>query len=120
MQKILIVDDVKTDRELIGKVVAQAGHTPIYANDGNEAIESAKRELPALIFMDVVMPNRDGFSATRTLKNDPATSTIPVVMVTSKNGESDRFWARKQGAMDHLGKPFTPDAVMEVIRRYAR
>ena len=120
METILVVDDVQTDRELLGKVIANAGHQPIYASDGNEALAKAKAMRPALIFMDVVMPNQDGFKSTRALKGDPETSKIPVVLVTSKGTESDKFWGKRQGADDHVAKPFTPGMLMDIIRRYAR
>ena len=120
MQNILIVDDVQTDRELLGSVVSHAGHHPIYASDGSQAVEVAKQTQPALIFLDVVMPVQDGYKTCRLLKKDPDTATIPVVMVTSKNADSDRFWSQKQGAVDQVGKPFTPDNLLHCIRMYAR
>ncbi|HET7500287.1 MAG TPA: response regulator [Kofleriaceae bacterium] len=120
MYTILVVDDVETDRELIGLVVKRAGYRVAYAADGNEAIQKAKEIQPSLIFLDVVMPVQDGYKTCRLLKKDPATSAIPVVMVTSKSGESDRFWSQKQGAADHLAKPFTPDHLLDCIRMYAR
>src|SRR3954470_274557 len=117
MQTILIVDDVKTDRELIGRVVSGAGHHPEYATDGEEAILRAKELQPALIFMDVVMPGLNGFNACRKLKQDKDTTKIPLVLVTSKASESDQFWGKKQGADEHVAKPFSPDALLNIIRR---
>ncbi len=119
MATVLIVDDVQTDRELMGKVVSGAGHQPVYANDGDEVISKAKQANPALILLDVVMPRVNGFNACRMLKADPATQKIPVVLVTSKSTESDKFWGKKQGADDQLGKPFTPEALADMVRRYA-
>lgn len=120
MQKILIVDDMSTDRELLGRVVSMSGHTPEYATDGEEAITKASQIKPALIFMDVVMPATNGFNACRKLKQDPTTAAIPVCLVTSKGGDSDKFWGRKQGADEYITKPYTPDVVMSVIRRFVR
>ncbi len=116
---ILIVDDVETDRQLVGKVVSDAGHRPIYATDGEEAIARAKQLRPGLILLDVVMPKLNGFNACRKLKNDAETSNIPVVLVTSKGTDSDKFWGVKQGADAHIVKPFTPDSLLAMIRRYA-
>jgi twitching motility two-component system response regulator PilH len=118
MGTILIVDDVQTDRELIGRVVTQSGHRPEYATDGSEALMRAKEVKPQLIFLDVVMPSMNGFHACRKLMTDPDTSKIPVVLVTSKGGDSDRFWGQKQGADDHVAKPFTPDTLHAIIKRY--
>ena len=72
-----------------------------------------------MIFLDVVMPNMDGFATCRALKKDPDTAGIPVVLVTTKGADSDKFWGKKQGADDHIAKPWTKDAIEEVIRRYA-
>ena len=118
--KILVVDDVQTDREILGKVVASLGHQPIFASDGLQALAAAREGQPGLILLDVVMPEMDGFKVCRTLKSDPATQRIPVVLVTSKAGESDRFWGKRQGADDHVGKPYTAEAMEAVIRRHAR
>jgi CheY-like chemotaxis protein len=120
MNTILIVDDVQTDRELLGKVVTASGHNPIYASDGNEAMAKAKEVKPALILMDVVMQGVDGFRACRMMKQDPDLSKIPIVLVTTKGTESDRFWAKKQGADDHVAKPWTQETMLGIIRRYAR
>jgi twitching motility two-component system response regulator PilH len=118
MSLVLIVDDVQTDRELIGRVVTNSGHRVVYATDGNDAIEKARELKPAMIFMDVVMPNLNGFNACRKMKQDPDIKNIPVILVTSKGAESDVFWGRKQGADDHLQKPFSPDALAAVLKRY--
>jgi twitching motility two-component system response regulator PilH len=116
--KILIVDDVETDRLLLGGVVRKAGHDPLYASDGDVAVQQAKAVKPALVFMDVVMPKLNGFNACRMIKQDAETKQIPVVLVTSKGMDSDKFWGKKQGADEHMPKPFTPEQVMEVIRRF--
>lgn len=120
METILIVDDVQTSRELIGKIVSAAGHRPEYASDGDEALVRAKELRPALIFMDVVMPSMNGFQACRKLKQDEATAKIPVILVTSKSGESDKFWGQKQGADMHIGKPFADADIKAAISRYVR
>ena len=120
MGTILIVDDMQTDRELIGMVVTRAGYNPAYAADGKEALRQAKDLKPTMIFLDVVMPQQDGFKTCRTLKADPKTAGIPVVLVTSKKADSDKFWGKKQGADEHVGKPYTPEQMMELIRRYVR
>jgi twitching motility two-component system response regulator PilH len=115
---ILVVDDVQTDRELIGKVVSSTGNTPEYAVDGEEAVDRAKATKPALILLDVVMPKQDGFATCRKLKKDPETSSIPVVLVTSKNTDTDRFWGEKQGADGYIVKPFSPDDLTKVIKKF--
>jgi twitching motility two-component system response regulator PilH len=116
---ILIVDDVQTDRDLLARVVTGSGHQVLSASDGKEALNLAKTFKPGLIFLDVVMPSMDGFATCRALKKDPDTATIPVVLVTTKGTDSDKFWGKKQGADDHIAKPWTKDAIEAVIRRFA-
>jgi CheY-like chemotaxis protein len=120
MGTILIVDDVQTDRELIGMVVSKAGFRPAYAADGAEALAKAKQLRPTMIFLDVVMPLQDGYKTCRELKKDPDTTNIPIVLVTSKATDSDKFWGQKQGAVDHIAKPFSPENLLGCIRMYAR
>jgi twitching motility two-component system response regulator PilH len=120
MATILIIDDVKTDRDLLGKVVTTSGHHPEYAVDGQDGIVKARALKPALILLDVMMPNLNGFETCRKLKADPETASIPVVLVTSKGGESDKFWGQKQGANDHVVKPFTTKSLTAVISRHVR
>lgn len=119
MSTVLVVDDMQTDRELAGQVVTKAGHRAVYASSGAEAVQKAIEMKPSLILLDVVMPQQDGFKTCRELKKNPETAKIPVVLVTSKNNESDRFWGQKQGADEHVGKPFSPDSLTALIRRYA-
>lgn len=118
MSTVLIVDDMQTDRDLLGKVVIATGNQPAYAVNGEDAIRKATEVKPSLILLDVVMPGLDGFSACRQLKRNAETATIPVVLITLKGSESDVFWGKKQGADDHITKPFTPERIKEVIRRF--
>jgi twitching motility two-component system response regulator PilH len=117
--QILIVDDAQTDRELLARVVIGSGHQVLNAADGKEAISLAKVHKPGLIFLDVVMPSMDGFATCRALKKDPDTAAIPVVLVTTKGADSDKFWGKKQGADDHIAKPWSKDSIDAVIRRFA-
>ncbi len=118
MATILIVDDTQTDRELLHRTVTALGHRTLVAENGAQALTVAKSSRPSLILLDVVMPQMDGFATCRALKKDPDTQNIPVVLVTSKNNESDRFWGRKQGADDHVGKPWSRESMEVVIKRY--
>ena len=120
MALVLVVDDAQTDRELMARVIAAAGHRVVLATDGKEAIALARAHKPALIFLDVVMPVMDGFAACRSLTRDPETSSIPVVLVTSKHTDSDVFWARKQGASDHIGKPWDELRIEAMLTRYCK
>lgn len=117
MAKILIVDDLPTEVQLMSSAVAGMGHAIIVANDGEQAIEYAKRDQPDLILLDVVLPKMDGFQVCRKLKKDALTSKIPVVLVSSKTQESDKFWGLKQGASAYICKPFSPEALAEAVRK---
>ncbi len=115
MAKILIVDDSPTEVHVIQTMLAKNGHEIIVANSGEEGIEMAKHESPDLILMDVVMPGMNGFQATRQLSKNKDTSSIPVIMVTTKDQETDKVWAMRQGAKDYLVKPVQGKALLEHV-----
>lgn len=113
--KILVVDDSLTQRLILSAMLAAEGYQVVTANDGTEAVAKAKSELPDLIIMDVIMPNLNGFQATRAITNDEATWHIPVILLTSKDMESDRIWGLRQGATAFLHKPVEPGALIEML-----
>jgi twitching motility two-component system response regulator PilH len=113
MALILIVDDSPTEVHVMQKALERHGFRTAVAGDGAEGIRLARQMRPDLIFMDIVMPGVNGYQATRTLANDPDTRAIPIVMVTSKGQETDRIWGLRQGAVDYLVKPVTPDQLVE-------
>ena len=117
MARILIVDDSPSQLLGIQRIVEKLGHESITAEDGAAGVEVAKRELPDMIPMDVVMPNLNGFQATRTLSRESTTRDIPVVLVTTKDQDTDRMWGLRQGAKAYLTKPFSEDELAEVIER---
>ena len=105
MARIMIVDDSPTDVENLKGMLTKAGHTVVECTSGQDAIARVKAEKPNAVIMDVVMPGVNGFQATRMLSKDPDTSNIPVIIVSSKNQETDRVWALRQGAREYLTKP---------------
>ena len=113
MALILIVDDSPTEVHAMKTTLEKHGYQIAAANDGLEAYEMARKMHPDMIFMDVVMPGMNGFQATRKLSSDPATKSIPIVMVTSKDQESDRVWGMRQGAVDYLVKPVSAQRLLE-------
>jgi twitching motility two-component system response regulator PilH len=115
VKKILIVDDSPTDRQFLLETLSKAGYQCVMAENGDEAIAKARTESPDLILMDVVMPGTSGFQATRAISRDEATKHIPVIMCTSKNQETDRIWALRQGARDYLTKPIDAKALLAKI-----
>jgi twitching motility two-component system response regulator PilH len=113
MALILIVDDSPTEVHVMKTALERHGYKIESASDGGEAIAKAKALKPDLIFMDVVMPGINGFQATRKLAADPDTKSIPVIMVTSKDQETDRIWGMRQGAVDYLVKPVSADELVQ-------
>ncbi|MGH8206280.1 MAG: response regulator [Steroidobacteraceae bacterium] len=113
MALILIVDDSPTEVHVMQKALEGHGYRTAIAADGAEAVRLARQMHPDLIFMDIVMPGINGYQATRALVSDPDTRSIPIVMVTSKGQDADRVWGLKQGAVDYLIKPVSPDQLVE-------
>ena len=105
MSLIMIVDDSPTEVHVMKTALEKHGFETMSAADGTECLTLVQKVQPDLIFMDVVMPKLNGFQATRTLSRDPKTKSIPVIMVTTKDQESDRIWGMRQGAVDYMVKP---------------
>lgn len=117
MARILIVDDSPSQLLGIQRIVAKLGHQILTASDGAAGVEVARAELPDLVLMDVVMPNLNGFQATRTLSRDAATRHIPVILVTTKDQDTDRMWGMRQGAKAYITKPFSEEELAGVLER---
>ena len=115
MARILIVDDSPSQLLGMKRIVEKLGHETVTAEDGASGVEVAKATLPDLILMDVVMPNLNGFQATRAISKEPSTANIPVVLVTTKDQETDKVWGMRQGAKAYITKPFTEAQLIEVI-----
>jgi len=115
MALILIVDDSPTEAHVLKGILEKNGFEVETAENGTEGIERAKELKPDLILMDVVMPGLNGFQATRQLTKGSETSNIPVIIVTTKDQETDRVWGMRQGAKDFISKPVTEKMLMEKI-----
>lgn len=118
MKKILIVDDSLAEVKLIQSVLQQAGYWPVALQDPRQIEAMVAAERPNLILLDVVMPERNGFQACRELKGNAEFKGIPVVIVSSKNTDSDKFWAQQQGADGYVIKPFTPAELLGAVQRF--
>ena len=115
MPRILVVDDSPTESFKISGVLKRHGHEVLAAESGEQALQVARDLKPDLILMDIVMPGLNGFQATRQLTRDPATSAIPVVMLTAKSQEADRIWGERQGARGYLVKPVEDSVLVATI-----
>ncbi|GAA6136685.1 response regulator [Arenicella sp. 4NH20-0111] len=113
---ILVVDDSKTDFLYVKNILDHGGYTVEYAPSGRDGIDAAKRIKPDCILMDVVMPEMNGFQATRAISRAPETAAIPVLMLSSKSQETDRVWAERQGAVDYVVKPANPKLLLSKLR----
>ncbi|MDB5985337.1 MAG: response regulator [Nevskia sp.] len=105
MARVMVVDDSPTDKEHLKQILQRAGHEVLEATSGQDAIELVRASKPDCVVMDVVMPGMNGFQATRILSKDPATASIPIIVVSSKSQETDRVWALRQGAREYIVKP---------------
>jgi twitching motility two-component system response regulator PilH len=117
-KKVLIVDDSPSQVRLIQGLLETEGYDPIGLNDPKRIEEAIVREVPHIILLDVVMPERNGFQVCRELKSNAKFNAIPVILVTSKDTPSDRYWGEQQGADGYVTKPFTREELLRAVRRF--
>lgn len=115
MAKILVVDDSPSEMAKFRDILGRHHYEIIEAYTGEDGIQKAIDLQPNVILMDVVMPEMNGFQATRQITRNPATSHIPVVIISTKNQETDRVWGKRQGAKEYLTKPVTEDELIQII-----
>lgn len=118
IQKILLVDDSKTELHVLSDMLTKRGYQVRTAENGEEAVKRLAEEVPDLILMDVVMPGQNGFQLTRTITRDPQYASIPVIICSSKNQETDRVWGMRQGAKDYVVKPVNPEQLLAKIKAF--
>ena len=119
LKKVLIVDDSPAQVKLIQGLLEREGYSPVGLNDPRLVEETIHTVRPTVILLDVVMPDRNGFQVCRDLKSSEEFKGIPVIMVTSKDTASDRFWGEQQGADGYVTKPFTREDLLRAVRRFA-
>jgi len=117
MATILIVDDSATMMEGHKRILERQGHTVHSAENGEEGVARTLELMPDLVLMDVVMPKMNGFQATRKITKNEITKHIPVVIVTSKDQETDIMWGKRQGASDYLIKPADETQLKDTVDR---
>jgi twitching motility two-component system response regulator PilH len=116
MTQILIVDDSPTEIHVLTNILTKHGYSVSSVSNAEDGIKTAKELKPDLILMDVVMPGINGFQATRQLSKEPETAKIPVIIVTTKDQETDRVWGLRQGARDYVTKPVAENELIEKIK----
>jgi DNA-binding response OmpR family regulator len=119
LKTILIVDDSPAQVKLIQGLLEREGYSPVGLSDPKLVEETIHTVRPTVILLDVVMPERNGFQVCRDLKSNTEFKGIPVIMVTSKDTASDRFWGEQQGADGYVTKPFTREDLLRAVRRFA-
>jgi twitching motility two-component system response regulator PilH len=117
MTHILIIDDSPTEVHVFKNMLLNNNIEVSVAVNGEEGIEKAIEMKPDCILMDVVMPGKNGFQATRDLSRNPATSAIPVIIITTKDQETDKIWGMRQGARDYIVKPTQERDLIERINK---
>ena len=115
-KRILIIDDEKEMVVLLQMRLEAADYEILVSNDGQEGLDKARAEKPDLILLDIMIPKMNGYQVCRELKIDNGTKRIPVVMLTAKAQESDKFWGKEVGADDYVTKPFEASELLEKIR----
>ena len=117
MPKILIVDDSPTETYKMETILKKNNYNICKAENGADGVEVAKKELPDLVLMDVVMPGLNGFQATRLLSRGKETSHIPVIIVTTKDQPTDKLWGKRQGAKGYLVKPVDEKVLIDAVEQ---
>jgi twitching motility two-component system response regulator PilH len=119
LKKVLVVDDSMAAVRMIQGILEKGGYLAVGLSDPLKLEETILAERPAVILLDVVMPTRNGFQICRELKGNTSYSTIPVILVSSRTSTSDKFWGQQQGADAYVSKPFTPEELLDVVRKFA-
>jgi len=115
IENILVVDDSPTERHILLEILTKSGYKVATAASGEEVVAMTKEIMPDLILMDVVMPGRDGFYATRTITKSAATKHIPIMICSAKGQETDKIWGMRQGAIDYIVKPIVVAELLQKI-----
>jgi DNA-binding response OmpR family regulator len=115
-KKVLICDDEPYILESVSYVAREGGYEVFTAEDGEEALQTARKELPDLIFLDLMMPRRNGFQVCQALRAEEATKAIHIIILTARGQEIDRVQGEKAGANDYLTKPFSPRKLRQKMK----
>lgn len=116
--KVMVIDDSNTIRRSAKLFLESAGYKTIDVEDGFEALSKIMEEEPALVFIDVLMPNLDGLQTCQIIKRNPMFEDLPIIILSSKDGEFDKAKGIMMGANDYLVKPFTKDSIIKVVKSY--
>ena len=116
--KVLVIDDSNTIRRSAEIFLKQGGHNVLLAEDGFDALSKVNDHAPDLIFCDILMPRLDGYQTCAIIKRNPQFASVPVIMLSSKDGLFDKARGRMVGSQDYLTKPFTKEQLLQAVRQY--
>ncbi|MDM7942856.1 MAG: response regulator [Hydrogenophaga sp.] len=116
--KVLVVDDSNTIRRSAEIFLKQGGHEVLLADDGFDALAKINDYQPDLVFCDILMPRLDGYQTCAIIKRNARFASIPVVMLSSKDGVFDKARGRMVGSQDYLTKPFTKDQLLQAVQQF--
>lgn len=117
MANVLIVDDSPTELYRLKAILERNGYTVITAESGADGVALCRQEKPDAVLMDIVMPGLNGFQATRQLSKDSETHRIPIIIITTKDQETDKVWGLRQGAKDYLTKPIDEKVLLNTLTK---
>ena len=118
--KVLVIDDSNTIRRSAEIFLKQAGHEVVLAEDGFDALAKLSDYHPDLVFCDILMPRLDGYQTCAIIKRNPQFASVPVIMLSSKDGLFDKARGRMVGSQDYLTKPFTKDQLLHAVQQHRR
>ena len=117
MTTVLVIDDSPSEMAKFRDMLAKNNYQVLEATNGEQGCQMAIDHLPDVILMDVVMPEMNGFQAPRKITRGKSTSHIPIIMISTKNQETDRVWGKRQGAKEYITKPIDESGLVQIIRR---
>ncbi|MGQ2992696.1 MAG: response regulator, partial [Variovorax sp.] len=115
---VLVVDDSITVRRVTQRLLQREGYRVSLAADGLQALERLQQERPAVVLSDIEMPRMDGFDLARNIRGDAALAELPIIMITSRIAEKHRDYARDLGVNHYLGKPYSEEELLRLVRAY--
>ena len=117
MTTVLVIDDSPSEMAKFRDMLSKNNYQVLEATNGEQGCQMAVDHLPDVILMDVVMPEMNGFQATRKITRGKTTAHIPIIMISTKNQETDSVWGKRQGAKEYITKPIDESGLVQIIRR---
>ena len=117
MTTVLVIDDSPSEMAKFRDMLSKNNFQVLEASNGEQGYQMAVDHLPDVILMDVVMPEMNGFQATRKITRGKTTAHIPIIMISTKNQETDRVWGKRQGAKEYITKPVDESSLVQIIRK---